>query len=349
MRVLYLSNRVPWFGAHTGYERLPDYLETAGLESKIYSPGSDFLSRALGKIHSLRKGHGRISQSDAAARWRLERGLNRERGAVGHLLYGEEHLPYWRDASPEARRRSVLTLHQPSSQWTEEKVRGLPDCPRVLVLWQKEMDWFRERLKGGEVDFVPHGADTDFFSPALEISRNDGPKRLLYVGVHLRNPAMLARIVSRLSRERVELEFDLLVPPHRRAEPELAKLAEHPRVHWHGNVDDEQLRELYRAAHLLLLPMNNSGANTAVVEALACGLPVLTTDVGGIRDYGGGTVYPVVENDDDEGMLRLIERYVMQPSWRDEVSRHCRAFAQEQLSWPRIAQQHAEIYRKVAG
>jgi glycosyltransferase involved in cell wall biosynthesis len=345
MRVLYLSNRVPWFGAHTGYERLPDYAAAEGISSKIYSPGSDFLSRALGKIQSLRRGHGRVSQSDAAARWQIERGLSRERQAVGHILYGEEHLPFWRDAPAEVRWRSILTLHQPSSQWPEDKVRALPDCPRVVVLWQKEMDWFRERLKGGQVDFVPHGVDTDFFSPAPNILRMEEPKRLLYVGVHLRNPAMLARIIARLSRERADLAFDLLVPPHRRAEPELAKLAGHPRVHWHGHVTDDQLRELYRSAHLLLLPMNNSGANTAVVEALACGLPVLTTDVGGIRDYGGGIIYPVVENNDDEGMLALIERYLAQPSWRDEVGRSCRAFAQEQLAWPIIARRHREIYR----
>ena len=349
MRVLYLSNRVPWFGAHTGYERLPDYAADAGISARVYSPGTDLFSRTLGKLHSLRRGHGRISQSDAAARWRLEWALQREPEAVGHLLYGEEHLPFWQDAPEDLRRRSVLTLHQPSTQWTEEKMRALPACPHVVVLWQKEMDWFRERLKGGRVHFVHHGVDCDFFSPAPEAARADGSKRLLYVGVHLRNTAMLGRMISRLDQARADLEFDLLVPPHRRSDPALAKLAGHPRIRWHGNVDDEKLRDLYRGAHLLLLPMNNSGMNTAVVEALACGLPVLTTDVGGIRDYGGGTVFPVVENDDDEGMLTLIERYLTQPVWREEVSRTCRAFAQEQLAWTLIARRHAEIYREVRG
>jgi len=36
------------------------------------------------------------------------------------------------------------------------------------------------------------------------------------------------------------------------------------------------------------MPMKSSGANNAIVEALACGLTVVTTDVGGICDYGGG-------------------------------------------------------------
>jgi glycosyltransferase involved in cell wall biosynthesis len=345
MRVLYLSNQVPWFGAHTGYERLPDYVAAGGTSSQVYSPRHDLFSRAVGKTVSVLRGHGRISQSDAAVRWRLEWGLKRHDDAVGHLLYGEEHLPFWRDAPEAIRRRSILTLHQPSSGWPEEKARSLPACPHIVVLWQREMDWFREQTRGGQVHFVHHGVDLDFFSPAPELSRPAGPKRLLYVGVHLRNTAMLARIVSRL--DRADLEFDFLVPPHRRAEPHLAKLAEHPQVRWHGDVDDEKLRGLYRAADLLLLPMNDSGVNTAVVEALSCGLPVLTTDVGGIRDYGGGTVFPVVENDDDEGMVGLIERYLTQPAWCDQVGRACRTFAQEQLAWPLIARRHVEIYRKV--
>ena len=46
--------------------------------------------------------------------------------------------------------------------------------------------------------------------------------------------------------------------------------------------------------------MNESGANTAVVESLACGLPIVTTDVGGIRNYGGNDLFPIVNNNDDE-------------------------------------------------
>ena len=95
--------------------------------------------------------------------------------------------------------------------------------------------------------------------------------------------------------------------------------------------------------------MNESGANTSVVEALACGLPIVTTDVGGIRDYGGGTVFPVVENNDDEGMLTLIEKYLAEPDWREETGRRCRAFAEEALAWPLIARRHADVYRRVHG
>ena len=343
MRVLYLSNRVPWFGAHTGYEQLPHYAESAGLSTSTISPNSTLISRAMGKVVSTLRGHGRISQADAAARWRLERALDRDPAAIGHILYGEEHLPFWADAIDAARKRCFLTLHQPSSTWTDSAKRAaLARLPHVIVLWQRELDWFRAQTKSGHVHFIPHGVDIDFFSPAPPAESAE-PRRFLYAGVHLRNTAMLERIVTRLGDR---AEFDFLVPEKRRAEPALARLAAHPNIRWHANLGDEALRALYRSAHALLLPMNDSGANTAVVEALACGLPPVTTDVGGIRDYGGGTVFPVVENNDDDGMIALLEKYLDESGWRDDVSRRCRAFAESALAWPLIARRHAEIYRE---
>ena len=56
----------------------------------------------------------------------------------------------------------------------------------------------------------------------------------------------------------------------------------------HQNVSDEKLRDFYQKSYLLLMPMESCSANNSLVEALACGLPVVTTAIGGIEDYGGG-------------------------------------------------------------
>jgi glycosyltransferase involved in cell wall biosynthesis len=94
--------------------------------------------------------------------------------------------------------------------------------------------------------------------------------------------------------------------------------------------------------------MNDSGANTAVVEALACGTPIVTTDVGGIRDYGGETLFPVVPNDDDDAMISLVNRYLKDPAWRTSTGQICRKFAETRLAWPLVAQQHLKIYEALA-
>jgi glycosyltransferase involved in cell wall biosynthesis len=96
------------------------------------------------------------------------------------------------------------------------------------------------------------------------------------------------------------------------------------------------------------MPMEDSGVNTAVVEALACGLPIVTTDVGGIRDYGGGSVYPVVANNDDDAMIALVEEYLNNENRRNEVGEKCRAFAEQSLSWLLVAQKHIEAYKELS-
>ncbi len=157
---------------------------------------------------------------------------------------------------------------------------------------------------------------------------------------------MLVRVVKRLAANIPDLRFDLLVPQHHRKSPALTPLLNHPAVTWHAGLNDEQLRELYQKSYLMLLPMNDSGANTAVVEALASGLPVVTTDVGGIRDYTGGDVLPVVVNNDDDAMIALVEQYLAKPDWRDEIGQRCRQFAEQKMAWPLVAQKHLEAYRK---
>jgi glycosyltransferase involved in cell wall biosynthesis len=94
--------------------------------------------------------------------------------------------------------------------------------------------------------------------------------------------------------------------------------------------------------------MNESGANTAVVESLSCGLPVITTDVGGIRDYGGADIFPIVANDDDDAMIDLVEKYLDNSDLRNEVAISCRNFAEQKLAWSVVAQKHLEVYQKLS-
>ena len=160
---------------------------------------------------------------------------------------------------------------------------------------------------------------------------------------------MLLRIIQRLSKS-YDVYFDLLVPRLRDKPREVLKLAQiwrHPRVAWHSGVGDEDLRRLYQKSFLLLLPLEHAGTCNALIEALACGLPAVTTDVGGMRDYGAGSVYPVVANNDDDAMIELIGRYLSSREWRDQMACSCRRFADETLSWPKSQQAHLDAYREL--
>jgi glycosyltransferase involved in cell wall biosynthesis len=264
---------------------------------------------------------------------------------TSHVLYLESHFNLL-NGRAKASKNLLGTVHLPASVWNEAQRASLSRLSSALVLYQRDIPFYEKHVGTGRVKFIHHGADVDFFKPAP--AQRASPPRILYSGVYLRNEAMLVRVVKRLAEKIPDLRFDLLVPAHHRKSPALAQLLEHPATTWHGGLNDEELRALYQRAHLMLLPMNDSGANTAVVEALASGLPLVTTDVGGIRDYGGGTVFPVVANNDDEAMIELVGQYFLKPAWSDEVGRKCRQFAEDVLAWPLVARKHLKAYQELS-
>ena len=341
MKILHLREKIPWFGGHSGYEQLTRHVHSLQ-PVRTVKPRQGQLARYLGSAYARlhgRYGRGATSLSELEFRWQRQRW----QPDASHILYLENHFELLQSWTA-LQRNLIGTIHLPPSVWKPEQCKLLSRLNAALVLYQRDIPFFEQHCGKGRIQFIHHGADTEFFKP--DLSKLSTPPRMLYSGVYLRNEPMLVRVIGRLGRKIPELRFDLLVPQHHRNSPALAPLLQHPAVTWHAGLNDEQLRELYQKNYLMLLPMNDSGANTAVVEALTSGLPVVATDVGGIRDYAGGDFLPVVANNDDDAMVALVENYLAKPRWRDEIARHCRQFAEQKMAWPLVAQKHLEAYRK---
>jgi len=342
MSCLILRDEIPWFGRHSGYEQLVQYL-AKNQTVEVVAPRRGQVARYLGSASARLRGRmGRGATDFSELEFRLRRRIRRHDWC--HVLYLEQHLNLF-EGWIKAPKDLIGTIHLPASIWKPEQCRLLAKLGSALALYQRDIPFFEKYLGKERIRFLHHGVDTEFFKP--DPTKLQMPPRVLYSGVFLRNEAMLVRTIAHLVDKIPELHFDLLVPQHHRQSSALAPFLQHSRVTWHAGLNDEQLRELYQKSYLMLLPMNDSGANTAVVEALVSGLPLVTTDVGGIRDYGGGTVFPIVANNDDDAMVALVEQYLAKPAWRDETSRKCRQFAEETLAWPLVARKHLQAYAEL--
>jgi glycosyltransferase involved in cell wall biosynthesis len=341
MPIHLLDNAYPWLASHSGFSLLPRSLQFNGCRNIVIQPRNNFVARAIGKSYSTWKRHSPRNQFVAAAECNFLLSL-RLRGGPGHVLFLEEHLRYLPPASE--RMRWIGMIHLPRRCWDPSDLDLLRALPGVLVLCDSMRDQFDDIIDRSMIKVLPYGVDTSFFKPANK-EHNAAPQRLLYVGAWLRNTAMMARLIPEISRRFPTVVFDFVVPLHARGDESISALRDNPAVRWHHNLKDEELRELYQQATAMLMPMNDSGASSAIIEALACGLPIVTTDVGGIRSYGGETVFPLIKNNDDKACLDLVATYLTEPEIASAVSKKCREFAEAKLEWTIAAKEYIDAYR----
>jgi glycosyltransferase involved in cell wall biosynthesis len=110
-----------------------------------------------------------------------------------------------------------------------------------------------------------------------------------------------------------------------------------------GSVDDVTLDALYRAAVALALPSRYEGFGLPVVEAMARGCPVVTSDAGALVEVGGGaaTVVPV---GDVDALAGALDALVTEAAHRRRLVEAGRQRASS-FTWSASAAAHARAYR----
>ncbi len=112
---------------------------------------------------------------------------------------------------------------------------------------------------------------------------------------------------------------------------------------WVGEPSDEQLASLLRGARCLLYPSLYEGFGLPVLEAMACGTPVVTTRGGATEEVAGGAAVLVDPRDPDavaEGIAETVRR-------RDELVGAGRARAAA-FTWDRSADLVEALWRELA-
>ena len=119
------------------------------------------------------------------------------------------------------------------------------------------------------------------------------------------------------------------------------------RVHFVGRVSSEDLLYLYNSAELLAHPAFYEGFGLPPLEAMACGLPVIVSNVSSLPEVVGDAGLLIDPHDVDEltvGMWRVLTDEELR---REMIEKGLRQAAR--FSWDRAASETLEIYRLVAG
>lgn len=342
-RTLFVADRLGGQCAYSGIHQLARFLGGRSDVHVLETPDTR-PRRWVGKLWSLLRRDPARNQSVAFTELEARCTLAAHAFSAVHFLVGENHAALLA-AAATAPAQVIATLHMPASVFAATPPKS--GCVHTLVLLAgRDASYFAGAWGSRHTVVIPHGVDTDFFRPGA----TDGPvsPSILVVGRFLRDFPLTAETVLHLAAAHPDWCFDFVVPADAWNGDDLAAVRALPSARWHDRVGDATLRGLYQGAACHLTPFRDCTANNALVESLACGLPVVTTDRGGVRDYGAGTVYPLADEHTAAALATLCERYVAEPAWRAQIAAGCRAFALESLAWPVIARRHLALYAHIA-
>ncbi|WP_311173072.1 glycosyltransferase family 4 protein [Halobellus ordinarius] len=224
------------------------------------------------------------------------------------------------------------------------------DADRVIAIsdhaYEQLTTWYG--LREDEVEMIPHGVDTEWFYPREEQhpAVDEGKTTLLYVGrLGARKGLDLAlRALAEVDDEDVEF----LIAGTGRHEETLRELARElgiaEQVRFLGYVGDEELPVLYSSADVFVLPSRYEGFGLVLLEAMACGTPVIGADAGGIPTAVSDEEYGVVVERDANAVSKEISRLL-----NDNVRERMNAEAlrgSKTMTWEGTVRNVEEIYRR---
>jgi glycosyltransferase involved in cell wall biosynthesis len=174
---------------------------------------------------------------------------------------------------------------------------------------------------------------------------------ILFVGT-LEPRKNLSRLVSAyaaLGEEEKERSGELVLvgAPGWMEEEELSRLQAQPGVRRLGYLPQDELEAIYGGAMLFVYPSLYEGFGLPVLEAMARGLPVVTSRTSSMREVGEGAAL-LVDPADEREIRRAIQRLVDDEDLREELASKGRKRAAD-FTWDRTAELTLQAYKDTIG
>ena len=201
------------------------------------------------------------------------------------------------------------------------------------------------------IHVVPVGVDPEIFRPIPAIKRIPG--RIVTTAsadIAMKGLKFLLEAVAKLRTER-EVELVIIGKPTEGGTSAtiFEELGLTDCVTWVHGVSDNRIVELYSEAELAVVPSLYEGFSLPAIEAMSCGVPLVTTTGGALPEVTGkhGETCFQVPPGDSEALAAMLNTVFDQPEARSHVGAKGRQRVIEQWSWHHTAHRTVNEYRKL--
>jgi glycosyltransferase involved in cell wall biosynthesis len=304
-------------------------------ESLAYELGVRSLIRRLRREFAFDLIHAHFGYPDGVVAAALGRRYGVPVVVTEHALWSP-----WMDSSSAVRKRAVRAAEQfafhiaVSQEGRRSIARFTGDSDRLRV--------------------IPVGVDGEVFTPALGANSTKDHNQILFVGRihHTKGVDILLRAIQLLVARHPQLRLvlvggDSCYRGWKMQEATMHELARSlglgDRIKFVGEKSPSEVAEYMRNSGLLVLPSRRESFGAVLVEALACGIPVVATRCGGPEDIVTDEVGLLVETQNEQALASAIESVWSRVE--NFPAERLRQHALGRFSWDHVAKETLKLYR----
>lgn len=342
MKIVLLGHTFWEHSGLSGYSRISDFIPNS--TKYIYYRGE--------KLNSFKRivtgGIKRISET----RWftwdSLRRQLavykeirNDQSKKLFHFLYGENGF-FWAARFAKKRGHFVCATFHNTPEMLLSMFRNTNSfkyLDAVILMSKTQIEFFRKINYLGKIYVIPHGIDTSYFTP----DEKEHSRDIIFCissGFFERDYHVLRQAAERL-KEHTKIRF-IIVSSRKVCE----QFSNMNNVRTYTNIPDRELLALYRDSDVFLFSVKSATASNSLLEAMSCGLPIVTENIGGIPEYVIDDCAVFFKKSDIEGLCHVLIQLADSHILRKKMGLASRRRALE-LDWERIADETLEVYKDI--
>jgi len=226
--------------------------------------------------------------------------------------------------------------------------RVLKNIKLFFALSREEIDYLKKKTKGkSRIKFQTMGIGEEYFK---QVSKKEARKKLklsnkkilIFLGRvnEEKGVRYLLDAMKQLEEKRKDIELKIIGFGEIKEFQEYAKKLKLKNVEFTGPIFGEKKLLYLSAADCLVLPSSKEGAPVVVMEALARNLPVVVTDVGGVKQMiENNREGIIIKQKSSEEIVKAVREIL---KWKKNVRKYA-----EKYKWKKIIKDTIEEYKKV--
>ena len=186
---------------------------------------------------------------------------------------------------------------------------------------EMKLRFFNSSVLRKKISFIPHGVDTSVFKPLQKASAETFNMGCIGNINPNKNQLAIIKALNKLPKD-VKLhlygnedeEYRILLDDY------IIKNTLEGRVHFHGYIENSNIPDVLNNLDLFILSSFNEGLPVSILEAMACGVPVLSSDSGGGARYLLDTEYIFSLGNPDGLIQKILKIYNLEEKERKNNS-----------------------------